>query len=172
MHNVCRRGDSKKLDILLENHCNLHVCDDYGRTPLHDAFWAATPSVATVELILSQDARGSTPLSYVAARHHDFWVHYLNIKKNIYWPERDAPENDEDDVPTLTQLEPNRMSLRDPPHALPLDLAELVATGKLSPEEVLSLKHQSESGGNNDEDASDESISSNHSEGSLTFGDV
>jgi ankyrin repeat protein len=42
VHLVCRRGDAKCLQVLIDNGCSLQVADDYGRTPLHDGTFART----------------------------------------------------------------------------------------------------------------------------------
>ena len=36
IHMICRCGNEELLKIFLEYGCNLQVCDDFGRTPLHD----------------------------------------------------------------------------------------------------------------------------------------
>ena len=36
VHMICRCGYVDMLEVFLEFGCNLQVCDDFGRTPLHD----------------------------------------------------------------------------------------------------------------------------------------
>ena len=39
VHTICRLGHSAMLQILLDAGADLQVADDYGRTPLHDAWY-------------------------------------------------------------------------------------------------------------------------------------
>lgn len=163
VHMVCRRGNDKLLQIMIENGCDLQVADDYGRTPLHDACWAAEPAFDTVELLLGrdvtlfqmQDCRGFLPLSYVRKDHWPAWNDFLDKKKDVYWPnlmETTYSEDDDDDhksfistvstVCEFVEQNPNTRPISDPKHALPLDLANQVASGKLSPEEAIRLRNQ------------------------------
>ncbi len=36
IHMVCRCGNLGLLEVFMEYGCSLQVCDDFGRTPLHD----------------------------------------------------------------------------------------------------------------------------------------
>ncbi|CAM9492475.1 unnamed protein product, partial [Sphacelaria rigidula] len=38
VHLATRRGSAPVLQFLLAHGGSLHICDDYGKTPLHDAF--------------------------------------------------------------------------------------------------------------------------------------
>jgi hypothetical protein len=143
VHNICRRGNHALLDILLRNGCCLHVCDDYGRTPLHDACWAPEPAFETVHRILKNDtrllhmldARGDVPLKYVQKEHWGEWVDFLDAIKDIYWSPRSSSEPEQG--PPQHALEgPNTRPIPDPKNALTLDLARLVASGRMRPEEA------------------------------------
>eukprot|EP00542_Grammatophora_oceanica_P022339 CAMPEP_0194046972 /NCGR_PEP_ID=MMETSP0009_2-20130614/23239_1 /TAXON_ID=210454 /ORGANISM="Grammatophora oceanica, Strain CCMP 410" /LENGTH=376 /DNA_ID=CAMNT_0038692463 /DNA_START=167 /DNA_END=1294 /DNA_ORIENTATION=+ len=79
LHMACRRGSTKVVEFLLnEASVDVRVCDDYGRSALHDSFWTREPSVELVQLILGkcpdllivQDKRCFTPLNY--ARRDDW----------------------------------------------------------------------------------------------------
>jgi ankyrin repeat protein len=160
VHMVCRRGDHKLLRILLEAGCSLQVTDDYGRTPLHDACWRADPSFETVTLILDSDkhllnlldCRGAAPLSYVGRERYDVWIEFLTSKMDQFWPIRDLAEEGEERPPPLTLRQPHSLPIPDPGHALSLDVAAMVANGKMQPEEALFLD-DSESEGDSDDDS-------------------
>lgn len=56
----------------------MQVSDDYGRTLLHDAFWAKDTAVEVVQTILARDpdmlflanARGALPMGYMIREHY------------------------------------------------------------------------------------------------------
>ena len=154
VHMVCRRGDHKLLRILLEAGCSLQVTDDYGRTPLHDACWRADPSFETVKLILDSDknllhlldCRGAAPLSYVKRENYSRWVDFLKAHLDRFWPSRDISTEGEERPPPLTLRQPHSLPIPDPGHALPLEVAAMVANGRMEPEEAIFL----------DDDSSDE----------------
>jgi hypothetical protein len=148
VHMVSRRGDAKGLQILIDNGCNLQVADDYGRTPLHDCCWAADPAFEVAELILAvdprlfymTDLRGALPLSYVRKEHWPLWIEYLESKKDILWPKRKLKIDGEEEAPALTLLDANSRPLKDPENALTVEMATMVASGKMKPEEAQFLK--------------------------------
>jgi ankyrin repeat protein len=192
VHMVCRRGDEELLQIMIQNGCCIHVADDYGRTPLHDACWAASPAFPTVELLLNKDVmllqmtdcRGFLPLSYVRKDHWEQWNDFLRTKKDTYWPKvtteqfqlqqinaagealllessRHHRHNNNNNINNnngknntrtsdRTQLrasdrvleKPNTRPIPDPNHALPLDIAALVAAGTISPDEAIKLRNR------------------------------
>ena len=149
---VCRRGDHKLLRILLEAGCSLQVTDDYGRTPLHDACWRAEPSFEVVQLILDSDkhllhlldCRGAAPLSYVKKDNYTSWVTFLESKVDRFWPARDVSTEGIERPPPLTLRKPHSLPIPDPPHALPLEVAAMVANGRMEPEEALYLDDSSD----------------------------
>eukprot|EP00548_Thalassiothrix_antarctica_P000149 CAMPEP_0194143902 /NCGR_PEP_ID=MMETSP0152-20130528/13001_1 /TAXON_ID=1049557 /ORGANISM="Thalassiothrix antarctica, Strain L6-D1" /LENGTH=176 /DNA_ID=CAMNT_0038843511 /DNA_START=317 /DNA_END=844 /DNA_ORIENTATION=- len=82
IHMACRRGAMKVVRFLLEEaRVSFLVRDDYGRTPLHDAFWAAEPQVEIAkmlvticpDLLMISDKRGFIPISYVRKEHWGLW---------------------------------------------------------------------------------------------------
>lgn len=165
IHRVCRLGERTLLEILLEAGCDLQVADDYGRTPLHDACWSPEPSFDLVELILKRDvrllyisdARGALPLSYVRKEHWSQWLKFLATNKDVFWPR--ASSDDQRVPPLLTLQKPNSKPVPAPKVSLSLELAAMVANGKMSPMEaifLLSDDSQVEDGNNEDEE-SDES---------------
>jgi hypothetical protein len=149
VHMVCRRGEAQPLGVLLKNGCQLQVADDYGRTPLHDACWAARPAFDVVEKILAYDVRlfymtdcrGAVPLSYVRKEHWCLWIDFLESRKDQYWPGRDADRDGEEDPPALTLEQPNSRPIPDPANALTPELAAMVVSGKMTPDEAQMLKY-------------------------------
>jgi ankyrin repeat protein len=149
VHMVSRRGDAKALQILIDNGCNMQVADDYGRLPLHDCCWAADPAFEVADIILAADprlfymtdARGAVPLSYVRKEHWPLWIEYLESKKDMLWPTRDIKSVGEEGAPDLTNYGANTRPMPDPENALTVELAAMVASGKMKPEEAQFLKY-------------------------------
>jgi hypothetical protein len=166
VHMVCRRGDHKLLKIMLEAGCSLQVTDDYGRTPLHDACWRAQPSFEVVKLILNADknllslldCRGASPLSYIKKENNDIWMDFLAANLETYWPVRDISTEGEERPPPLTLRQPHSLPIPDPGHALPLEVAAMVANGRMEPEEAVFLDESSDDCEyDSEEDSSDDS---------------
>jgi hypothetical protein len=149
VHMVSRRGDAKALHVMMENGCSVQVADDYGRTPLHDCCWAAKPAFDVAEYILEidvrlmqmTDCRGATPLSYVRKEHWAFWIEFLEQKKDIFWPKRDLAKDGEEEPPALAMLGVSTLPLPAPVNALTLELADMVVSGKMQPEEAKFLQY-------------------------------
>jgi hypothetical protein len=141
-HMVCRRGNREMLDVLVEKGASLQIADDYGRTTLHDACWAAEPDFDTVQVILKSDARllhmmdarGHVPLNYVREEHWAKWIQFFQSSFDAYWPEEDGEEKK--GVPPLALEPANSRPLADPGNALPPDMAKMVASGRMTPEEA------------------------------------
>ena len=152
VHTVCRRGFHYMLDTLLDHGCCLQVADDYGRTPLHDACWAAEPAFETVTRILERDARlvhimdvrSNVPFAYIKEEHWGQWTGYLDSIKDKIWPDRTSEPKQA--APPLVSQEPGTRVLPDPKNALPLELAAMVAAGKLkgSEAQMLNREHEDE----------------------------
>mmetsp|Transcript_11720 Transcript_11720/g.34432 ORF Transcript_11720/g.34432 Transcript_11720/m.34432 type:complete len:640 (-) Transcript_11720:29-1948(-) len=144
VHMVCRRGDHKLLEVLLDHGATLQVSDDFGRTPLHDACWTAEPCFECVDLVLSRDVRllrvldcrGSSPLSYVRKEHWSDWIDFLESRKDLYWKKRDVSEHGEEGPPMLAGISPNGRPVPDPDDALDLERAKAVSAGTMSPEDA------------------------------------
>lgn len=154
IHMICRRGEHEALQVFLHHHCSLQVADDYGRTPLHDACWAAQPAFSTVQLILDgdprllhmSDSRGAVPLSYVRQEHWETWIQFLEAKKDVYWPVRDIAKEGEQGAPPLALLGANTKPVPNPKNALTVELTQMVASGRMRPEEAHLLKHERDLG--------------------------
>jgi len=176
VHMVCRRGDHKLLQVLLEAGCSLQVTDDFGRTPLHDACWKADPSWQVVEMILDNDrqlvrlldCRGASPLSYVKKENYSTWLTFLESRMDRFWPVRNVDTEGRERPPPLTMRLPHSLPIPDPIHALPLEVAAMVANGRMTPEEAIYLDDDSSDSSFDDSDYDDDSDSdySYDSEGS------
>lgn len=148
LHMVCRRGDADLLKIMLDVGSSVQISDDYGRTPLHDACWAAEPSFETLELVANQDVtlfhmtdtRGAVPLSYVRREHWPQWIEFLESKKDIWWP----PITGEHRPSVLVDVAPNERPMPDPKNPLSLELAGMIASGVMSPQEAAILNEEGE----------------------------
>ncbi|GKY94822.1 hypothetical protein MPSEU_000447400 [Mayamaea pseudoterrestris] len=140
VHTVCRRGYAQLLKVMLHAGTRVQVCDDYGRTPLHDACWTPEPCFALIELLLEHDPflvhmidmRGSTALSYVQRSSWAAWRDFLDTNKDKFWP---IGFGHAQKVPELVSEEPNSRPLSEPDGNL--EVAAMVAMGKLTPEEAL-----------------------------------
>jgi len=149
VHMICRRGATEFLKVLMSSGCSLQVSDDYGRTPLHDACWAAKPSFETIDIILRSDrrllhltdCRGAVPLSYVRKDHWKAWLEYLESRKNELWPVRNTRVVGEEAQPELAAYGPMTRPLINPPDALPTELAGMVASGRIKPDEARFLMY-------------------------------
>eukprot|EP00752_Nemacystus_decipiens_P006678 g6005.t1 len=94
VHLATRRGSAPVLQFLLAHGGSLRICDDYGKTPLHDAFWTAEPRFDLVSMMLeidwgllrATDVRGATPLRYAKRGHWAGWCEFLDRIKDHLWP--------------------------------------------------------------------------------------
>merc|ERR1719491_2885378 len=98
LHMACRRGHVEMIHFLLTTvglSITTTVKDDYHRTPLHDAFWSASPNKyqivdlllkqpETVALLLLKDKRGFTPLDYARGEEYEKWYHFLTARKTLF----------------------------------------------------------------------------------------
>lgn len=163
---VCRRGDHELLKMMLESGTSIQVSDDYGRTPLHDACWAANPSFETVQLIADKDialfhmtdSRGAVPLSYVRREHWPLWIEFLESKKDEWWP----PKAEEDKPAPLIDVAPNERPIPEPTSSLSIQLAGMVASGVMTPNEAFLLME--EDGSDSEEESCSDSDSEDFSE--------
>ncbi|CAB9516168.1 ANK [Seminavis robusta] len=89
LHMACRKNMVEVTTFLTQTaSVPFAVCDDYGRTPLHDACWAHTTNFELIDLILTacpdllyiKDKRGNTPLSYLRKDKWASWNKYLATK--------------------------------------------------------------------------------------------
>jgi ankyrin repeat protein len=95
LHLACRRGHTEIVRYLLETvQVDIHIRDDYHRTPLHDACWTIEPNYDLVDLLLRiapehlllEDVRGFTPFDYVRPEHRGKWLRFLWERKDLLRP--------------------------------------------------------------------------------------
>jgi hypothetical protein len=184
LHTICRLGnvpttlggsvpDAESslsfhmLRILLNvGHVDVTNCvDDYGRTPLHDACWSIHPCWETITtlltvdptLLLLRDCRGALPLSYIPKKLEPAWLDYLSLHKDQFFPV--VSNGIRPTIPSpLVQERPHSRPVKDPINALSLDLAKMVASGRITPEEVAILLEEDDH--QDDDSESEESGSS------------
>ena len=177
VHMACRRGEAECLNVLLECGATLQIADDYGRTPLYDACWSTEPNFEIVEAIMKEDirmfnvldGRKQAPLTYVRRDVWKPWKKFLLRKIDEYWPARDIEKEGPQKPPPLTQRKPNSRKIPVPKETLPLELASMVASGKMDPDEAVFLRHETEdddgaSSSMSDDDDEDDDSSSSESE--------
>jgi Ankyrin repeats (3 copies) len=173
LHMVCRKGETEFLKVMLEAGASVQVADDYGRSPLTDACWCARPCFDVVRLILEKDprlfhltdCRGAVPLSYVPPKDWAAWLVFLESIKDDFWPKRDARVG-EQEPPELALLGANTRPLPNSPNALTVELAAMVASGKMTPDEAHFLVHDKTECSTNDgsEDEGDDGDDSDDSD--------
>jgi Ankyrin repeats (3 copies) len=159
LHMICRRGNIKLFNIILHAGCNVQIIDDNGRSPLHYACWATQPNFDIVERLIERDvglfymadSRGSLPLAYTRKEHWSAWLEFLESKKNLFWPREGsgtAQSTGEDD-----------RARADPCHSpLTIELASMVASGRIAPTEaqlLMSTQH-ADAGVDADDDSDDD----------------
>lgn len=93
LHLACRRGDLATVKFLIEEaHVNTDVCDDMGRTILHDVCWRTAPDLEIMALLIrtlmpktliAQDRRGHTPFQYARREHYGQWMSFLQDNKAL-----------------------------------------------------------------------------------------
>ena len=153
VHMVCRRADYNLLKVFIDHGCSVQVSDDFGRTPLHDACWTAEPCFKCVELLLDRDlrllnirdCRGFTPLDYVKRENWTKWIDFFYRKKEVYWVKRSIEKLGEQEPPKLVNIKPNSNPLKDPKNAISTDLAKMLASGAISPHDILLEKQKDHS---------------------------
>ena len=165
LHMVCRRGDMALLEVMIEAGTSLQIADDYGRTPLHDAFWAANPAYDVVETILKRDAglffmkdkRGALPLSYAHKDHWVDWMKWFDGNIDRFFSEQNAKFYQPVD---LVLMKPNSFSLPEPKTDMGLELIQMVACGDMSPQEARIMADAARDGDESTISGTEEDLSS------------
>jgi len=95
LHMACRKGLYNSVEFLLhEAKVTLRCKDDFGRTPMHDAFWSSQPLLEIVQLLvkhdpdllLISDSRGSSPLAYAPKDQWPVWCEFLQNNRDLIMP--------------------------------------------------------------------------------------
>lgn len=110
------------------------------------------PNFEVVEIIIQQDVRlfaltdgrNQSPLSYVRRDMWKTWKKFLLAKCDIYWPTRDLEYDGPEEDPPLVLGPPNSRVVPGPKETLPLELAAMVAQGKMDPSEAMMLRHENQ----------------------------
>jgi len=107
-----RDGGLNMLRWLLRLGACPWVCDDFGRTPLHDAFWTPEPAMESVELLLRQspdmfftmDSRGCLPLSLSRQESLPAWKDFFCARVDELWPvQGDKPKAEPEAKPAAAK---------------------------------------------------------------------
>jgi hypothetical protein len=86
LHMACRRGFEDIVDFLLQQpDIDIRICDDNGRTVLHDACWNPSPQLKICKQIMERDPtlffisdnRGCSAFQYARPEHWDIWRKFL-----------------------------------------------------------------------------------------------
>ena len=100
LHFAARRSHTPEGHLtfkwLLDNGADAWACDDFGRTPLHDAFWTPEPAFDSVELLMSRepelfltmDNRGALPLAFSRKESMCAWQQWFAKKIDVLFPDR------------------------------------------------------------------------------------
>ena len=92
MHMACRQGSVEVVKFLIDQAgVSIQVKDDYGKTPLHDAFWNASPNFDLVDLLVTRcpsllfvsDVRGHAPLQYARMEHQASWKSFFEERRQL-----------------------------------------------------------------------------------------
>jgi hypothetical protein len=165
LHKVCKSGQDKLLQVFLNCGADIQVSDGAGRTPMHDACHGSKPSFKTFELLLKRDPNlirmmdgsGVLPLAYVRKEQYGAWNAYLGSILDIYWSPRDASSGNQGPPPLALEKENSRPAA-DPEFVLSFELAALVASGRMDPEDAIEAQSEAdgddESWGDTTDDAS------------------
>jgi hypothetical protein len=149
---VCKRSDVKLFQTFLDNGVVLEIADPFGRTPLHHAAWAPA-SDGTFEIVTAvldrvgtdilrvTDKNGKTPLQYLTVDKWPRWVSYLESKRDVYFPQRESIGDISVDSqpPRCSSIRKGKtpgvdLTVVDPPNSISPEIAILVSSGKISPE--------------------------------------
>lgn len=135
---ICKRADYSVFSVLVDQGCDLQICDSFGRTALHNLAWASRFSGPMAKVILDydlhqvllEDKRGQCPLEYVRQDKWGEWISFLRANMDVYWPvSYDRP------IKPLPRDFRNG-SVADPMPALSTDLAVKISSGEVSPEDA------------------------------------
>uniref|UniRef100_A0A7S0XL50 Uncharacterized protein n=1 Tax=Pseudo-nitzschia delicatissima TaxID=44447 RepID=A0A7S0XL50_9STRA len=142
---VCKQGNFPIYKCFVDEFdADLRVVDGFGRTLLHHCCWAQDLCRPMVEDILQRDPiqiflrdkQGKTPLEYVREDGFGTWNTFLNDVADKYWS-RDS-KLPQFAFPASARRLPNG-DLMDPPDALTPALAAGVASGKITPQAVVTM---------------------------------
>ena len=169
LHLCCRRGNKQLLDVMINHGVVLQIIDDYGRTPLHDAFWAPSPAFDVAETLIQEDRgmlfmsdrRGFSPLEYTHLEDWEEWKEWLDQKIDAFFP---LIEKSEDETKIDGIASPSSQTNPRPHYdrnVISAELMRMVSHGKIKPSEALLLSAD-EDEGDEDELWDDDEDNSTH----------
>jgi hypothetical protein len=134
---ILKHGEDDVFRVFMECGFNVQIADGFERNPLHHAAWAEHSSFSIVEMLLEcdrnlfrvKDKHGRTPLQYLGKDKWADWMSFLQKNADRFWPVITVAETDD----------PPPISAEDIELPISVDLAGLVACGKIEPEEVLKM---------------------------------
>jgi hypothetical protein len=154
VHQLCRKGDEVLVYTVLkcytkvlnketpETRCNtvnpFQISNYMGRTPLHETCCSPKTRFRIVDIILHcdpfllfvTDQHGYTPLEYISVDQWPKWIVYLNAKFDACFKKKSSME------PPLVQQAPNTRSIPVSNASLSPEMANLVATGQMTPKDA------------------------------------
>lgn len=152
LHMTCKRGERALVRAQLEAGADVRIADDLGRTPLHHAAWAGhLTDYGVVGMLLDRepdllrvaDEGGRTPLDFVRTpKEKEAWRAFLTSRADRYWPPR-TPQGANLDLAGPSVVDRPGRVLQDPEGVLPIELAEMVASGGVSVEKVARMRNSS-----------------------------
>jgi hypothetical protein len=93
LHLACRRGDLATVQFLIEEAgVSPDVCDNLGRSIVHDACWKSVADVELMDVLirsvsphmfLAQDMRGHTPFDFARKQHWGVWNKFLRHNRSL-----------------------------------------------------------------------------------------
>ncbi len=89
-----------------------------------------------VRMLHMIDARGHCPLNYVRKEHFDEWIKFFESKKDEFWPKRSIAKDGEQGPPQAALDGPNSKTFCESPGSLPNEMARMVSSGRMTPEET------------------------------------
>ena len=143
---ICRCGleDVAKAMLEIGGPQVAQRSDDAGRTSLHAAFRGQHPSFQMVDLLMTadrhlihlRDHHGKLPFDYIARDQWGTWTDFLYNRRDRYWPQRHKRLDGIAPPGALMKQDSRSMYWQNPDNILPLEMVKMVASLKLTPDEV------------------------------------
>ena len=90
------------------------------------------------QMLYMMDVRGSCPLSYVPENDYEEWILFFKVKMDAIWPVLETEL--EQTPPGLSLQLPNSRQVQNPKIVLPPVFIEMLASGRMHPEEAMFLR--------------------------------
>jgi hypothetical protein len=146
LHAVCRRNSLDLFNIMMQYNCSVQVCDDFGKTALHELCWVGQVNFDIVAAILEKDvrllqlkdSRGYTPLMYVQKEYWEDWTEFLQSQARVHWRQRYVDIDGVQDDPPLTKLKANHRPIVESETSV--ETVKMICEGGMTPIEVKFLQ--------------------------------